>query len=72
MYHSLNKLTSKDGKRIVLIFYIHCIKIKESQSNRFPFIFSHFSFVSNAMNFFIPSLNRFALKNTTNIPFKCL
>ena len=32
---SLNKLMGKYGKRIVLIFSIHCIKPEESQSHHF-------------------------------------
>ena len=47
MFLSLNKLSRKYGKRIVLIFYIGCIM------PIFPFILSCFSVVSNAMNFFI-------------------
>ena len=35
IYLSLNKLTSKYGERIVLIFYINCIKLEESQSHHF-------------------------------------
>ena len=33
MHLSLNKLTSKYGKRVVLIFYIHHIKFEESQES---------------------------------------
>ena len=62
MYLSLNKLTSKYGKRIVLMFCIHCKELEESQSHHFPFIQSCFSFVSNATNFCIHSLGRFILK----------
>ena len=36
MCDCLNKLTSKYGKRIVLIFYALCIKLEESQSHHFP------------------------------------
>ena len=86
MHLSLNKLTSKYEKRIALIFYTHCRKLKESQSHIFPFILSCFSSVSNATNSFIHSLNRIVLKKLltyiagflqsgalyANIPFKCL
>ena len=55
MYLSLNKLTSMYGKGIVLILYTHCIKLKESHNHSFSFVFSYFSFVSNAkMSSFIP------------------
>ena len=57
----INKLASKIWERIVLVFYIHCIKLEKSQNQHFPFILDQFSFVSNAMNFFIHSLNRFVL-----------
>ena len=46
MYLSLNKLTSKYGKRVFLILQIHCIKF-------FPFILNCFSFVSKSANFVI-------------------
>ena len=36
MCDCLNKLTSKYGKRIDLIFYALCIKLEESQSHHFP------------------------------------
>ena len=48
-------------KELVPAFYIHCIKLEKSLSQHFPFILDRFSFVSNAMNFFIHSLNRFVL-----------
>ena len=59
MYLSLNKLKSLYGKTAVLIFYIHCIKLEESQSHHF---LTCSSFASKATNFFIHSLNRFLLK----------
>ena len=76
----LNKKMSKCSKRIALIFYVHCTKLKES------FILSHFSFISNTTNFFIHSLNGFVLKKNclhvagflqlgalyANVPSKCL
>ena len=52
-------------KRIVLIFYIHCVKLEECQESSFSHSFIAvfiFSFVNNATNFFIHSLNRFVLK----------
>ena len=36
MYLSLNKWTSKYGKTIVLIIYVHCIKLEGSQTRHFP------------------------------------
>ena len=47
----------KYGKRIVLIIYTQCIKLEESQSHQST-ILGRFSFVSNATDFFIHSLNR--------------
>ena len=49
------------GKELSQFFYIHCIKLEKSRSQHFPFILDHFSFFSNATNFSIHSLNRFAL-----------
>ena len=40
----LNKLTSNSGKRIVLVFCIHCVKLVECQVIIFSFIQSCFSF----------------------------
>ena len=39
MYRSLYKLTSEYGKSIVLIFYIHCIKLEKSAGPSFPHLF---------------------------------
>ena len=61
---SFFKHVNKYGKQIVLIFYIYCIKLEKVRVIIFPFIISHFSFVSNAKNFFIHSLNRFAFNKT--------
>ena len=47
---SLNKLLSKYGKRIILIFYIHCIKLEESQNHHFP-IYSYPFFLSFSYEF---------------------
>ena len=66
MYLSLNKLTSMYGKEIVLILYIHCIKLKESHNHSLSFVFNYFSFVSNAKNVFFHSLNSFVLKKNAN------
>ena len=67
MYLSLNKLTSKYGQIVVLILYMHSLKLQESQSSFYHFIFSRFFFGSNATNFFIHSLNRFVLKRNTHM-----
>ena len=69
MYLCLHKLTSKYEKRIVLVFYIHCIKLEESYSRQiFTLILSRFSFVSNTTNYSIHSLSRFVLrKNCSRI-----
>ena len=61
----LNKTTRKYGKRIALIFYIHCTKLEEVRVIIFSLFLSRFCSVSNAINFFIHSLNRFVLKKTT-------
>ena len=39
MYLSLNKLTSKYGQIVVLILYIHSLKLQESQSHHFTISF---------------------------------
>ena len=58
MYLCLNKLTSME-KTFALFYFIHCIKLEDVII--FPFICSLFPFLflSNAMNFFIHSSNRF-------------
>ena len=63
MHLYLNTLTSKYGKRIVLIFLdpLYTSR-KKSESSHFPFILSCLSFVSNATNFFIHSLYRLVFK----------
>ena len=62
MYLCSNKLTSKYGKKNILIFYIHYKARKMSESSFFHSFIAvfPFSFVSNKMNFFIYSLSRFA------------
>ena len=84
MYLSLNKWTSKYGKTIVLIIYVHCIKL-EVRLAIFPFMLSIFFSVINATNFFVYSLNWFVLEKNclhvaglpqpgalyANKPFKC-
>ena len=82
---SFKRLASKRGKRIVLIFHIDCIKLQESQSHHFHIHSSAFSFVSNAIDFFIHSLTGLFWKNWLHvagflqsaalyakIPFTCL
>ena len=39
IYLPLSKLASKYGKRIVLFFHMHCVKLKEFQSDHFPIHF---------------------------------
>ena len=50
------------GKRIVLIYLYTLYKAQRMSDFFFLLICSRFSFVSNATNFFIHSLNRFVLK----------
>ena len=71
MYLCLNKLTIKDGKRIVPIFLYKLYKAGKKSFIIFLLILSHFSFVSNATNFLIHSLNWFILKRTAflMVPF---
>ena len=59
----LNKLASKNGKRLPYFLYTFykARKMSKSCSQSFITVFP-FSFVSNAMNFFIYSLNRLVLK----------
>ena len=84
-YLLLNKLTSKYGERIAIIFSIHCIKLEKFRTINFTFILSHFCFVSNATTFFILSVSRFVFKKLhaiclffqsddlyANISFECL
>ena len=49
-------------EKIVLIFYIRCVKLEESQSHHFLIHSWPLFFNSNATNFFIHSSNRFILK----------
>ena len=44
------------------ISYMHCIKLKESQSHHYPFILDHFSFDSYVK---IYLFNRFGLKKNS-------
>ena len=61
----LNKLMSKYGKRIVLVFYIYCINLKKKVKVLiFSFIPCHLFFVSTATNFFIHSWTGLFWKNT--------
>ena len=64
MYLCLNKLTSKYGKRIVQIFLYTLYEAWRISAIIFQFIFSCFSFFSNATNSFIHSLNSFILKKS--------
>ena len=57
----INKLASKIWEKDCASFLYTLYKARKSQSQHFPFILDQFSFVSNAMNFFIHSLNRFVL-----------
>ena len=63
MYLCLNKLASKVWKKNCPNSSIYTVKSsKKVRVNMSLFILCHFSFVSNATNFFIHSLNRFILK----------
>ena len=58
-------IPSKVWKKIVLIFYKHCINTGKDSKKESSFSHSFlaiFFFISNATNFFIHSLNRFVLK----------
>ena len=70
---------------VYFLYTYNCIKLEECQSHHFPihsWSFFLFSFVSDATNFFVYSLNRFVLKKSyipvvscicyANIPLKCL
>ena len=52
MYLSLNKLASKYGKIIVIVFIYIVQSSKKVKVIIFPFIPSRFSFASNTTNFF--------------------
>ena len=58
MYLSLNRLTNKYGKRIVLIFLYPMYKAPSMSESYFCQPLFLFSLVCNATNFFICSLNR--------------
>ena len=62
---SLFKQANKCAKRIVLIFYIYVLKLKQSQPSFSHWFLAVFS-VSYATDFFIHSLNRFVLKKATD------
>ena len=67
MCHCLNKLTSKYEKRIALITLYKTRRMSESSfSHSFIAIFPY-SFVSNATNFSINSLNSFVLKKAAYV-----
>ena len=67
MYLCLNKLASEVWKKNCPNSSKYTVKsLKKVRVNMSLFILCHFSFVSNATNFFIHSLNRFILKK------KCL
>ena len=87
MYRSLYKLTSEYGKSIVLIFYIHCIKLEKSAGPSFPHLFLAVftSLVMQWISSFILSSDFFFFKNCLHVfsflqsgglyankPFTCL
>ena len=52
---------------VYFLYTYNCIKLEECQSHHFPihsWSFFLFSFVSDATNFFVYSLNRFVLKKS--------